>query len=118
MKVKRGNIYLADMDPAIGSEQGGIRPVLVLQNNRGNKYSPTTIVASITAKAGSKKHLPTHFIIPSELGLKSCSLLMLEQIRVIDQSRLIKKIGKLPSHYMHIVDSKIRISLGLDERRK
>lgn len=95
MKVKRGDIYLADLSDANGSEQGKVRPVVVIQNNRGNKYSPTTIVACLSSKVYSKHHLPTHYLLPEGLGLKYKSMVMCEQIRVLDKSRLIKKITKL-----------------------
>ena len=94
MKIKRGHIYLADLGEGYGSEQGGIRPVLVVQNNKGNKHSPTILVACITSKAHSKHYLPTHYIIPKEVGLKYDSMVMMEQIKVIDESRIIKYIGK------------------------
>lgn len=118
MKIKRGNIYLANLDPVVGSEQGGTRPVLVVQNNMGNKYGPTTIIAAITAKTYYKHHLPTHIVIPQDVGLRFRSLIMLEQIRVIDQSRLIKKVGRLSDRYMLIVDRKLKISLGIDDRKR
>ena len=79
-KIKKGDIYLADMDPAIGSEQGGVRPVLVIQNNKGNKYSPTTIVACLTSRVHTKASLPAHYLLPDDIGLKYPSMVMLEQI--------------------------------------
>lgn len=117
MRIRRGEIYIADMCMNIGSEQGGVRPVLILQNNKGNKYSPTTIVASITSRVGTKKYLPTHFYLPDGLGLKYRSIVLLEQIRVIDKSRLIHKIGKVPQRTMRIIDKKIMTSCGLNPNR-
>lgn len=117
-KIKRGEIYLANLDPCIGSEQGAVRPVLIIQNNIGNKHSPTTIVACISAKLDKKTPLPTHYVIPVTIGLKSKSLVMLEQIRSIDQTRLQKYIGKVPDHVMCRINHKIAISLGLDQRFK
>lgn len=113
MKVKRGDIFLADLDYPFGSEQGGVRPVLVIQNNRGNKYSPTTIVACITSRASSKAHLPTHYYIPKSAGLRDCSMVMLEQIKVIDKNRLIKKISHLSNNQMIPITKRISISLDI-----
>ena len=113
MKIKRGQIYLANLGEGYGSEQGGIRPVLVVQNNKGNKHSPTILVACITSKAHSKHYLPTHYVIPKHVGLKYDSLVMMEQIKVIDEKRIIKYIGKLSPNFMKILDKKIKISFGL-----
>ncbi len=113
MKIKRGQIYLADLGEGYGSEQGGIRPVLVVQNNKGNKHSPTILVACITSKAHSKHYLPTHYVIPKHVGLKYDSMVMMEQIKVIDEKRIIKYIGKLSPRFMKILDKKIKISFGL-----
>lgn len=113
MKIKRGQIYLANLGEGYGSEQGGIRPVLVVQNNKGNKHSPTILVACITSKAHSKHYLPTHYVIPKHVGLKYDSLVMMEQIKVIDEKRIIKYIGKLSPRFMKILDKKIKISFGL-----
>ena len=117
-KIKRGEIYLANLGPCVGSEQGSTRPVLIIQNNRGNKYSPTTIVACISAKLVEKAQLPTHYIISENTGVKTKSLVMLEQIRSIDQSRLQKYIGKVPNHVMYHINKKIVISLGLNQKIK
>lgn len=117
MKIKRGQVYLADLKDAHGSEQGGIRPVLVVQNNRGNKYSPTIIIACITSKAHTKHHLPTHYYIPESIGLKYPSIIMMEQIRVIDKSRIIKYIGSVSPKFMNILDKKIMISLGIQQKK-
>ena len=117
MKIKRGDIYLADLGKGYGSEQGGIRPVLVVQNNKGNKYSTTLLVACITSKAHSKHHLPTHHIIPKDVGLKYDSMVMMEQIKVIDESRIIKFIGKLTPRFMKLIDKRLMISFGLVNKR-
>lgn len=118
MKIKRGEIYLVNLGNAHGSEQGGTRPVLVVQNNKGNKYSSTLLVACITSKTNTKHHLPTHYIIPKEVGLKHKSIVMMEQIKVIDVNRIIKYIGKLSPKYMKILDKRIMISLGLTKYYK
>ena len=100
MQIKRGDMFYADLSPVVGSEQGGIRPVLIIQNDMGNKYSPTVIAAAITSQM-NKTGLPTHINIDSETcGLKSNSVVLAEQIRTIDKSRLKEKIG-------HIEDEKI-----------
>lgn len=117
MKIKRGQVYLADLKDAQGSEQGGIRPVLVVQNNRGNKYSPTIIIACITSKEHTKHHLPTHYYIPESIGLKYPSIIMMEQIRVIDKSRIIKYIGSVSPKFMNILDKKMMISLGIQQKK-
>ena len=117
MKIKRGQIYIADLDNVIGSEQGGTRPVLILQNNKGNKYSPTTIVSCITTKTNNKAHLPTHSFVPVSLGLETKSIVMLEQIRAIDKSRIHTYVGKVSPRYMSTIDKKIAISLGMDLKR-
>ena len=95
MKIKRGDIYLADLGKGYGSEQGGIRPVLVVQNNKGNKYSTTLLVACITSKAHSKHHLPTHYIIPKDVGLKYDSMVMMEQIKVICTIRVTRPLAEI-----------------------
>ena len=112
-KIRRGEIYLADLNDSSGSEQSRIRPVIVIQNNVGNKHSPTTIVACLSSKITTKKHLPTHFILPEGNGLKYRSMVLCEQIRVIDKSRLLKKISCVNRRQMNIIDQKIRISLGI-----
>ncbi len=111
--VKRGEIYYADLSPVIGSEQGGVRPVLVVQNDIGNKYSPTVIVAAITSQIHKGK-LPTHIeISASEYGLPKDSVILLEQIRTIDKKRLREKIGFLSPEAMKKVDEGLQISFGL-----
>lgn len=113
MKIKRGQIYLVDLSDGFGSEQGGVRPVLVVQNNKGNKYSPTIIVACITSRAKTKHHLPTHYYIPDYVGLKYPSIVMMEQIKVIDKARIIKYIGSVTPRFMRILDKKLLISIGV-----
>lgn len=112
--ICRGNIFMANLNPVIGSEQGGVRPVLILQNDTGNKYSPTTIVAPISTKVYSKSHLPTHFLITPESGVGEDSVILLEQIKTIDKSRLIKKLGQLSNSEMTIIDRLMKISLGMN----
>lgn len=111
-EIKRGEIYLARLEMSDGHEQYGCRPVLILQNDKGNKYSPTTIVASIT-KRDKKKNFPTHVILPKEVGLKAKSVVQLEQIRVIDKKKLDKYIGRVSDEIMKEIDKKINVSLSL-----
>lgn len=110
--MKRGDVYYADLSPVVGSEQGGIRPVLILQNNVGNKYSPTVIVAAITSKIDKSK-VPTHVFIGNDKDLTDHSVALLEQIRTIDKQRLTDKITHLSNEMMEEVDFALRISLGL-----
>ena len=113
MSVKRGDIYYADLSPVVGSEQGGLRPVLIIQNDIGNRYSPTVIAAAITSKM-SKTHLPTHIDIYAEkVGLAKDSVILLEQIRTIDKRRLKEKMGHLDDSVMSEVNSAIAVSFGL-----
>lgn len=112
MEIKRGDLFYADLSPVIGSEQGGIRPVLIVQNNVGNKYSPTIIAAAITSQLGKAK-LPTHIEIAKEHGLAKDSVILLEQIRTIDKQRLGEKIGQLPETMMNQVDKALRVSFGI-----
>ncbi len=113
MMVKRGDVFYADLSPVIGSEQGGVRPVLVVQNDIGNKYSPTIIIAAITSQINKAK-LPTHVeIIAPEYGLPKDSVVLLEQIRTIDKKRLREKIGKFNDDMMRSVDDALKISIGL-----
>ena len=111
LEVKRGELYYADLSPVVGSEQGGIRPVLVVQNDIGNKYSPTVIAAAVTSKINKAK-LPTHIEIPSAFGLAKESVILLEQIRTLDKRRLKERIGELPPATMLRVNRAILISLG------
>ena len=113
MIVKRGDIFYADLSPVIGSEQGGVRPVLIVQNDVGNKYSPTVIAAAITSQINKAK-MPTHIEISAEdYGLNKDSVILLEQIRTIDKKRLREKIGKLDEQLMTRVNNAISISFGL-----
>ena len=113
MSVKRGDIYYADLSPVIGSEQGGLRPVLIVQNDIGNRYSPTVIAAAITSRM-SKAKLPTHIdIYAGEVGLSKDSVILLEQIRTLDKKRLKEKMGHLDDAVMNHVNTAIAISFGL-----
>lgn len=112
MTIKRGELYYADLSPVVGSEQGGVRPVLVVQNDVGNKYSPTIIAAAVTSKINKAK-LPTHIELPSNaFGLAKDSVILLEQIRTLDKRRLKERIGELSQSTMVKVDKAILISLG------
>ena len=112
--IRRGDVYYADLRPAIGSEQDGVRPVLVIQNNVGNQYSPTVIVASITSRQ-AKAHLPTHVNVGRVQGMNSRSIIMLEQVRTIDKSRLLDFVGQLLPGAMRQVDRAVTISMGCDD---
>lgn len=113
MIVKRGDVYYANLSPVVGSEQGGHRPVLVIQNDVGNKYSPTVIVAAITSQI-SKAKLPTHVEVNAKQhNLEKDSVILLEQMRTIDKRRLKEKITHLSEEFMSDVDEAIRVSLGL-----
>ena len=113
MIIKRGDIFYADLSPVIGSEQGGVRPILIVQNDVGNKYSPTVIAAAVTSQINKAK-LPTHIEIDSkEYGLTKDSVILLEQIRTIDKRRLREKIGHLDSERMKSVNEAIFVSFGL-----
>lgn len=112
-QIFRGDIFLANLSPAMGSEQGGIRPVLILQNDIGNCYSNTTIIAAITTHFHSKTHLPTHVLVSQENGLKHDSVILLEQIRTIDKARLLKKISSLSYGEMLLVNRCIEVSMGI-----
>ncbi len=113
MNIKRGDIFYADLSPVIGSEQGGIRPVLIVQNDIGNKFSPTVIAAAITSQT-TKNKLPTHIdLIADSSGLSKDSVVLLEQIRTIDKKRLKEKMGCLSDISMGKVDEALSISFGL-----
>jgi len=113
--VKRGDVYFADLSPVVGSEQGGVRPVLIIQNDIGNRFSPTVIVAAITAQI-QKAKLPTHVEISAQsYGFDRDSVILLEQIRTIDKQRLTDKITHLDDEMMVKVDEALQISLGLIE---
>ena len=113
MIVKRGDVFFADLSPVIGSEQGGTRPVLIIQNDIGNRFSPTVIIAAITAQI-QKAKLPTHVEINAKkYGFERDSVILLEQLRTIDKSRLTDRITQLDAKLMHEVDIALGISLGL-----
>lgn len=112
-QVKRGDLYYADLDPTFGSEQGGKRPVLIVQNDVGNYYSPTTIIAALTTNIQHKHFLPTHQLVRAREGLRYDSIILLEQIRVIDKMRLLTCIGSLEDYEMQAVNQKLMISLGI-----
>lgn len=118
MQVKRGDIYYADLSPVVGSEQGGVRPVLIVQNDVGNRYSPTVIAAAITSQR-EKTRLPTHIELHSEdCGLSRDSVVLLEQIRTIDKRRLKERMGRLDNGSMNQIDRALSISFGLDPERE
>ena len=112
MVVKRGDIFYADLDPIIGSEQGGIRPVLVVQNNVGNKYSPTLVVLPISS--AKKTNMPTHIRICGSKMLPKNSIVLAEQIRTIDRNRLLRYVGSIGLEVMEKVDKAVKISIGVD----
>lgn len=116
MQIKRGDMFYADLSPVVGSEQGGVRPVLIIQNDTGNKYSPTVIAAAITSQTGKTK-LPTHIEIGSQNnGLKSDSVVLAEQIRTIDKSRLKERIGHIDdNNIINKINSALGVSFGLEE---
>ncbi len=113
-KIYRGDIYLANLNPYKGSEQGGKRPVIIIQNDVGNHYSPTVIVTSVTSRFFKKRALPTHVPLDNE-ELEKNSLALLEQIRTIDKSRLIRKIGRVPEEKMKEIGVAIHVSLDLND---
>ena len=113
----RGEVYYADLDPVIGHEQGGVRPVLIVQNDTGNKHSPTVIAAAITSQTG-KARLPTHITLASHsCGLPKDSVVLLEQIRTLDKKRLREHMGKVDDQVMRRVDNAIAVSFGLSPER-
>ena len=116
MVIKRGDMFYADLSPVIGSEQGGIRPVIIIQNDLGNKYSPTVIAAAITSQT-TKTKLPTHIEITGDKkGLKNNSVILAEQIRTIDKSRLKEKIGHIDDEFvMNRINNALEVSFGLEE---
>lgn len=115
LTVRRGDIYYADLSPVVGSEQGGVRPVLIVQNDVGNRYSPTVIAAAITSRTDKSK-LPTHIeVFADKYGLARDSVILLEQIRTIDKKRLKEKMGHLDDDVMNRVNDAITVSFGLGE---
>lgn len=118
MTIKRGDIYYADLSPVVGSEQGGVRPVLIVQNDVGNRYSPTVIAAAITSQRDKTK-LPTHIEVASTTcGLSKDSIVLLEQIRTLDKKRLKERMGRLDDPSMNEIDQALSISFGLDHTGK
>lgn len=115
MEIYRGEIFVADLEPVKGSEQGGVRPILILQNNISNKYSPTTIIAPITSKVFQKDYPTNIFISKQDSKLKIDSTILINQIKTIDKRRLKKRISSLSHFIMHKVDLALKISLGLEE---
>jgi mRNA interferase MazF len=113
----RGEMYFADLMQGVGSEQNGRRPIVIIQNNVGNKYSPTVIVASITSKAGVKAKLLTHYYIGAENGLELPSVALLEQLRTIDKRRMDSYIGKLPQKHIDGINHALAVSLDLVNKR-
>jgi len=113
MNIKRGDIYYAELSPVVGSEQGGLRPVLIVQNDVGNKYSPTVIAAAITSQT-DKTRLPTHIQLHAQgSGLSRDSVVLLEQVRTLDKRRLKERMGKLDGGAMDQVDHALSVSFGL-----
>ena len=113
--VRRGDIYFADLSPVVGSEEGGMRPVLIIQNDTGNRHSPTVIAAAITSQTG-KARLPTHISLSAKsCGLSRDSVILLEQVRTIDKSRLRERMGRLDEPMMSQVDGAIAVSFGLTQ---
>ena len=113
--VRRGDIFFADLSPVVGSEQGGVRPVLIIQNDAGNRHSPTVIAAAITSRLG-KANLPTHITVEgSRCGLTRDSIVLLEQIRTLDKTRLRERMGRLDEPAMAKVDGAIAVSFGLTQ---
>lgn len=116
LSIRRGDIYYADLSPVVGSEQGGVRPVLIIQNDVGNRYSPTVIAAAITSKTDKSK-LPTHIdVFAEKYGLAKDSVILLEQVRTIDKRRLKEKMGHLDDDVMNQVNDAITVSFGLEEQ--
>lgn len=114
-EIKRGDIYYADLNPVVGSEQGGVRPIVVIQNNMGNRHSPTVIVAAITSQM-DKGRLPTHIGVRGvDCGLKKDSLILLEQVRTIDRSRLLSYVGSLDAQTMIEINKSLAVSMGLQD---
>lgn len=111
---RRGDIYCADLNPVVGSEQGGTRPVIIIQNDLGNKYSPTLIVAAVTTKIGKKGAMPTHYLIGNNPAFREPSMVMLEQIRTIDKKRISSYLGKVTSNEMAEIEKALAASLAME----
>ena len=114
MQIRKGDVYYADLTPVVGSEQGGVRPVLIIQNNIGNRHSPTVFVAAIT-RSRSKPHLPTHVSLSAVCGLRQDSMVLLEQVRTIDRSRLREYIGRLNPSQLQFVNQALAVSFGMEQ---
>ena len=114
--IKRGDVFYAELNPVVGSEQGGIRPVLIISNNIGNRHSPTVIIAAITGRTQTKAKLPTHTEVKDVEGLDRDSIILLEQIRTIDKQRLKNHMGTMPNNIMARVDKALAISLAMTKK--
>lgn len=114
----RGDIYCAKLDPVVGSEQGGIRPVIVIQNDTGNKHAPTLIVATVTTRSHKKANMPTHFVIYDNPAFKEASVVQLEQIRTIDKSRIDNYLGKVTPREMVAIEKALSVSLAMEQLKK
>ena len=114
--IKRGDIFYAELNPVVGSEQGGTRPVLIISNNIGNRHSPTVIIAAITGRTQTKAKLPTHTEVKDVEGLDRDSIILLEQIRTIDKQRLKNHMGTIPNNIMARVDKALAISLAMTKK--
>ena len=115
MEVRRGDIFIADLDPVVGSEQGGVRPVVIVQNDRGNRFSPTVICAAMTSRLG-KNDLPTHVWVASrDSGLRSDSLVLCEQIRTLEKRRLQMRVGRVDELVIRRIEAALRAALGLNQ---
>lgn len=113
--IYRGNLYYADLESVIGSEQGGIRPVLIVQNNIGNKYSPTALIAPITSRITEKSNIPTHIFIEAFDGITHASIILIEQVRVVDKQRLKSFLGRLNIEKMKEVNDALIIAFEINE---
>ena len=114
MQIRKGDVYYADLTPVVGSEQGGVRPVLIIQNNIGNRHSPTVIVAAIT-RSRSKPHLPTRVSLSAVCGLRQVPMVLLEQVRTIARSRLRESIGRLNPSQLQFVNQALAVSFGMEQ---
>ena len=115
---RRGDSYFADLDPVVGSEQGGTRPVIVIQNDTGNKHSPTLIVATVTTRIRKKENMPTHLLIKDNPAFREASVVQLEQIRTIDKCRIDNYLGKVTPHEMVAIEKALSISLAMEQLKK
>lgn len=116
-RIKRGDIYYAELNPVVGSEQGGTRPVLIISNDIGNRHSPTVIIAAITSRVQTKTKLPTHTAVKDFEGLDKDSIILLEQIRTVDKKRLKQHMGMMPVEIMARVDKALAISLAMKQQK-